>query len=295
MGKQLLHTIFCLFIGFFSLAVIAEDRRAEDSGVGDTEDKSMQKTSNYKPLIERYILDELRAVRHDQQQIVADIEKKVANARLDASDRAIRYTSDTLNNIFIIITTAASLLVLMGWRSMREVKSKLNEVVETKINELTQEYEERLVELEGKLRKRSQEIIDAQEDITKSNELHSIWMRAGLENNLHQKIKLYDEILAINPNDIEALIYKADAAYELGDYEWAFSLANRAIEQDEDYGLAYWQRACANAANSAIQDAINDIKIAIEKAPKLVDELEREHAFDSLKDLEEFQALKPKI
>ena len=290
MGKRLLHTVFWLFCSFFSLAAIAAD-----SGTGETEDKSQQKTSNYQPLIERYILDELKAVRQDQQQIVADMEKKVANARLDASDRAIRYTSDTLNNIFIIITTAASILVLMGWRSMRDVKSKLNEVVETKINELTQEYEDRLVELEGKLRKRSQEIIDAQEDISKSNELHSIWMRAGLENNLHQKIKLYDEILAINPTDIEALIYKADAAYELGDYEWAFSLANRAIEQDEDYGLAYWQRACANAANGATQEAISDIKIAIEKAPKLVDELEREDAFESLKDLEEFQALTPTV
>lgn len=290
MGKQLLRTVFLLFCSFFSLAAIAAD-----SGNNKEKDKALEKTSNYQPLIERYILDELKAVRQDQQQIVADMEKKVANARLDASDRAIRYTSDTLNNIFIIITTAASILVLMGWRSMRDVKSKLNEVVETKINELTQEYEERLGELEGKLRKRSQEIIDAQEDISRSNELHSIWMRAGLENNLHQKIKLYDEILAINPTDIEALIYKADAAFELGDYEWAFSLANRAIEQDEDYGLAYWQRACANAANGATQEAISDIKIAIEKAPKLVDELEREDAFEELKDLEEFQALTSQV
>ena len=177
---------------------------------------------------------------------------------------------------------------------MRDVRSKLNEVVETKINELTSEYEDRLHELEGKLRKRSQEIIDAQEDISRSNEIHSIWMRAGLESNLHQKIKLYDEILAISPEDIEALIYKADAAFELGDYEWAFSLSNRAIEQDEDYGLAYWQRACANAANGATQEAINDIKIAITKAPKLVDELEREVAFEDLHKLEEFEALKPK-
>ena len=290
MGKQLLRTVFWLFCSFFSLAAIAAD-----SGKSKEKDNALEKTSNYQPLIERYILDELKAVRQDQQQIVADMEKKVANARLDASDRAIRYTSDTLNNIFIIITTAASILVLMGWRSMRDVKSKLNEVVETKINELTQEYEERLGELEGKLRKRSQEIIDAQEDISRSNELHSIWMRAGLESNLHQKIKLYDEILAINPTDIEALIYKADAAFELGDFEWAFSLANRAIEQDEDYGLAYWQRACANAANGATQEAISDIKIAIEKAPKLVDELEREDAFDDLKDLEEFQALTPQV
>lgn len=288
MLKSLLKTAFSVFLLFFSAASVAAESDNEKPA-------QPEKTSNYQPLIERYILDELKAIRQDQQALRAEIEEKVAHARLDASDRAIRYTSDTLNNMFIIITTAASILVLMGWRSMRDVKSKLNEVVETKINELTHEYEERLHQLEGKLRKRSQEIIDAQEDISKANEVHSIWMRAGLETNMHQKIKLYDEILAINPEDIEALIYKADAAYELGDYEWAFSLANRAIDQDEDYGLAYWQRACANAANGATQEAINDIRIAIEKAPKLAEELEREKAFEDLHKLEDFEALKPQV
>jgi len=283
MAQQLARIILWVSLSFFSLAAFAAEQQ----------EQKPEKTSNYQPLIERYILDELKSVRQDQQTLRADMEEKVAHAKLDASDRIIRYTSDTLNNMFIIITTAASILVLMGWRSMRDVRSKLNEVVETKINELTSEYEDRLHELEGKLRKRSQEIIDAQEDISKSNEVHSIWMRAGLETNMHQKIKLFDEILAINPEDIEALIYKADAAFELGDYEWAFSLANRAIDQDEDYGLAYWQRACANAANGATQEAISDIKIAIEKAPKLADELEREPAFEDLHKLEEFEALKP--
>ncbi|AUD79878.1 hypothetical protein CW740_11705 [Kangiella profundi] len=279
--------IIAVFLLLFSVNVIAADQQPEKEQPPNTNATPAQ----YPPLIERYILDELKSIRQDQQAFRAEVENKVANARLDVSDRAIRYTTDTLNNVFIIITTAASLLVLMGWRSLRDVRSKLNEVVETKITELTSKYEERLKDLEDKLKRRSQEIIEAQEDISKANEIHSIWMRAGLETNMHQKIKLYDELLAINPTDIEALIYKADAAFELGEYEWAFSLANRAIDQDEDYGLAYWQRACANAANGAVQEAISDIKIAIDKAPKLAEEIEREPAFEPLHELEEFKEL----
>jgi len=290
MIKHFTQTLLMVLMLFSVTASVAAETQEQQQAQEQTQ---QQANTNFQPLIERYILDELKAVRQDQQVLRVDMEEKVAHAKLDASDRIIRYTSDTLNNMFIIITTAASILVLMGWRSMRDVKSKLSEVVETKINELTSEYEERLVELEGKLRKRSQEIIDAQEDITKSNEIHSIWMRAGLETNMHQKIKMYDEILALSPQDIEALIYKADAAFELGDTEWAFSLANRAVEQDNNYGLAYWQRACASAANGATREAINDIKIAIEKAPKLADELDREPAFKDLHKLEEFEALKP--
>lgn len=279
--------IIAILLLVISTNVIAADQQPEKEQVVKTNATSAQ----YPPLIERYILDELKSIRQDQQAFRAEVENKVANARLDVSDRAIRYTTDTLNNVFIIITTAASLLVLMGWRSLRDVRSKLNEVVEIKITELTSKYEERLKDLEDKLKRRSQEIIEAQEDISKANEIHSIWMRAGLETNMHQKIKLYDELLAINPTDIEALIYKADAAFELGEYEWAFSLANRAIDQDEDYGLAYWQRACANAANGAVQDAISDIKIAVDKAPKLAEEIEREPAFEPLHELEEFKEL----
>ena len=68
----------------------------------------------YKPFIERYILDELRQLRRDFQGLEAEISQRVAAARLDASDRAIRYTADTTNNIFFIITAAASILVLLG-------------------------------------------------------------------------------------------------------------------------------------------------------------------------------------
>ncbi|MBD3653171.1 tetratricopeptide repeat protein [Kangiella sp.] len=283
----MISRIIAILLLVISSNAIAADQQPEK----EQPPKTNATPAQYPPLIERYILDELKSIRQDQQAFRAEVEQKVAHARLDASDRAIRYTTDTLNNVFIIITTAASLLVLMGWRSLRDVRSKLNEVVETKITELTSKYEERLKDLEDKLKRRSQEIIEAQEDISKANEIHSIWMRAGLETNIHQKIKLYDELLAINPTDIEALIYKADAAFELGEYEWAFSLANRAIDQDEDYGLAYWQRACANAANGAVQDAIQDIKIAVEKAPKLAEEIEREPAFESLHELEEFKDL----
>lgn len=283
----MISRIIAILLLVISTNVIAADQQPEK----EQPPKTNATKAQYPPLIERYILDELKSIRQDQQAFRAEVENKVANARLDVSDRAIRYTTDTLNNVFIIITTAASLLVLMGWRSLRDVRSKLNEVVETKITELTSKYEERLKDLEDKLKRRSQEIIEAQEDISKANEIHSIWMRAGLETNMHQKIKLYDELLAINPTDIEALIYKADAAFELGEYEWAFSLANRAIDQDEDYGLAYWQRACANAANGAVQEAISDIKIAIDKAPKLAEEIEREPAFEPLHELEEFKEL----
>ncbi|MRI32923.1 hypothetical protein EOPP23_07990 [Endozoicomonas sp. OPT23] len=245
----------------------------------------------YKPFIERYILDELKLLRQDLQFMRTEMTNKVAEARLEATDRAVRYTTDTVNNIFFIITGAASILVLLGWRSLREVRETVTSQVERQVSEMTLEYEKRLNELETKLVVRSEQIISAQEKISETNQVHSLWMRAGLESNHHEQISIYDQILEINQNDVEALTYKADSLLELGEARWALSLANQALEQDEEYALAYWQRACAAASLGRLEPAVRDIEMAIMKSPSLRDEVADEKAFKDLVGLPAFDQL----
>lgn len=245
----------------------------------------------YKPFIERYILDEIKSLRRDQQAMKAELVEKVADAKLVASDRAIEYTTSTVNNIFFMITAAASILVLLGWRSLRDVRENIQSAIADKTSELTLEYEERLREMERKLKNRSAEIIANQEQLTATNELHSLWLRAGLEENSQEKISVYDQILAINPEDVEAMTYKADALLDLGEARWALSLSNSAIEFDDDYSHAYWQRACARAELCELDNAIEDIKIAIDKAPALKEDMPDEKAFGNLHEHPEFNML----
>ncbi len=266
--------------------LIATQLRAESSLPSEALDEPL-----YKPFIERYILDELKLLRQDQQMMRSEMITKVAEARLDASDRSVRYTTDTVNNIFFIITGAASILVLLGWRSLREVRETIKGQVESQVTQMTQEYEERLNTLERKLVVRSEQIISAQEKITQTNQVHSLWMRAGLENNLHEQINIYDQILEINPEDVEALTYKADSLLDLGEARWALSLTNQAIEHDQEYALAYWQKACAEAALDQLEEAVQDIETAILKSSALKDEIASETAFKTLHKLPSFKKL----
>ncbi len=245
----------------------------------------------YKPFIERYILDELKMLRQDQQAMRRELTDKVAEARLDASDRAVRYTTDTVNNIFFIITAAASILVLLGWRSLREVRETIKDQVESQVSTMTLEYEKRLNELENKLVIRSEQIISAQEKISQTNQVHSLWMRAALETNLHEQINIYDQILDVNPDDVEALTYKADSLLDLGEARWALSLSNQAIDHDQEYALAYWQRACAEAALGQHDEAVRDLETAILQSPALKDEVVNETAFEVLHDHLSFKKL----
>lgn len=243
------------------------------------------------PLMERYVLDELKSVRQNQQALRAFIQKEIAQAELNAADRAIEYTTSTTNNIFYIITAAASLLVLLGWRSLNDIKKSLKDSTERKLLDLTKAYEDRLNNVENKMKERSKVIIDNQEKITSTNAIHSLWMRAGLEKSEEDKITVYDEILNINPDDIEAMTYKADALLEIDEVRWALNLSNTAIEKDDSYSLAYWQRACASARLNKNKEAIKDIKKAIQLSDSLSDELANETHFKSLHGTEEFKKL----
>ncbi len=255
----------------------------------DTLSNSIE-TPLYKPLIERYILDEIKSLRQDNQRLKGELAKQIAEARLDSSDRAIQYTTSTVNNIFYIITAAASLLVLLGWRSLNDIKKSIKIDTAKKIQTLTGDYEKRLQQIENKMVERSKIIINNQQEISNTNSIHSLWMRAGLEKSEEDKISIYDEILEINPNDIEAMTYKADALLEIGEVRWALNLSNIAIEHDDEYSLAYWQRACAYAQLDRQAEAIKDIQKAISLSDTLNDEILNEKHFNKLRNNEQFQA-----
>lgn len=245
----------------------------------------------YKPFIERYILDELKQLRQDQQAMKAEVTEKVVAAKLEASDRAIRYTTDTTNNIFYIITATASLLVLVGWKSLRDIKENVELITGKRVEELTAEYENRLNNMEAALKKRSEQIVAAQQDISNSTLVHSLWMRAGLEINDQEKIKIYDQILEIYPGDVEALTYKADTLLDIGEDSRALSLVNQALQNDSEYAMAYWQKACAEAKLDLVNEALADIKKALELSAALKDELASESNFEKLRDCQEFNVL----
>ncbi|GGW28164.1 tetratricopeptide repeat protein [Arenibacter certesii] len=245
----------------------------------------------YRPLIERYIMDEIKSLREENQSLRAQVTKQIAEAKLESSDRAINYTTSTVNNIFYIITAAASLLVLLGWRSLNDIKNSLKIDTAKKIQTLTSDYENRLQQIEVKMTERSKVIIETQKNITDTNSIHSLWMRAGLEKGDEDKISVYDEILSIKPDDIEAMTYKADALLEIGEVRWALDLTNHAIELDNEYALAYWQRACSYSKMDKQTEALNDIKKAIELSDTLEDELLNEKHFENLHDNKAFKSL----
>ena len=133
--------------------------------------------------------------------------------------------------------------------------------------------------------------MNPQEDITRTNTMHSLWMRAGLEATHQAKINVYDQILAINPNDVEALTYKADEVLEMGEPQWSLNLCNKALLIDEEYPYAFYQRACANSTLNQIDAGLDDLKKAIELSSTYIDEAKNDKSLDNLRCTRKFEEL----
>jgi tetratricopeptide (TPR) repeat protein len=185
---------------------------------------------------------------------------------LSAVDKAVTYATNTVTYFFYLIAAASSVLVLVGWSSIREIKERVHTLADQEINSLVAEYEQRLHAIEQQLSQETRQIEENREKIEATQEVQSLWLRAGQETNPASKITVYDQIIKIRPLDVEALTYKADAVLELGEPQWASNLCHQALEVDPDNGHAFYQLACAYTAMNQLDEAVHFLLEAINRS-----------------------------
>ncbi len=245
----------------------------------------------YNPFVERYVLDELKALRTQMADQRAEMIQQVVDREHSAVDRAVTYATDTITYFFYVIAAASSVLVLVGWSSIRDIKERLHSVAEEEISRLVREYEARLASIEEQLNLKSRHIEENREAIDATNEVQSLWLRAGQEPNPANKIALYDQIMRIRPYDPEALTYKADAVLELGEAQWATNLCHQALRHDPDNSHAFFQLACAAATLGHFEDAVRYLEETIQRSDTYRLDIMEEPTLDPLKDFPPFRAL----
>lgn len=78
---------------------------------------SAEERSNMPPLMERYVLDELKNLRTEMQGMRAELLREVVNRQLEAIDKAISYSSNTVTYFFYFVAAVGALLTMLGWQS----------------------------------------------------------------------------------------------------------------------------------------------------------------------------------
>jgi len=245
----------------------------------------------YTPFIERYFLDELKQLRVDMAAQRVELTEKILDRDLMVSDKAMSYATNTVTYFFYLIAAVSSILVIVGWTSIRDIRDKVHSVADKEVQKLVEAYEKRLHAIEKQLMQKTQHIDENRLQIEKTQEVHSMWLRAAQEHSVQGKIAIYDEILKLRPNDAEALTYKADMVLELGEPQWAKNLCQRALEMDAQYGYAHYQLACANVALNDFDEAVAGLARAMQYSDAVIDDIRSDQALAPLREYPSFKML----
>ncbi len=263
----------------------------------NTSEKELNKKINtlekplYNPFVENYILNEIKLLRDENRNLKIQIHESLAKKEVEISNNVINYATSTINNMFYIIATASSILVIIGWTSIKDVNEKIKHMIDEKTSKTIDEYEGRMAQFEKSLAQRAKQVKENAQEIEIMNTIHSLWLRASQDSTPSGKIEAYDEILELRPEDVEAIAYKADAVLDLGEANWSLNLTNQALLIDDNYSNAYYQRAKAFAVLNQEENAINDLEKAIELNEDYSSEIENDEEFNEIAKLERVQSL----
>ncbi len=243
------------------------------------------------PFVEFYVLEELKQLRKEMAQQKNELIQQVVDRELNSIDRGVTYATDTITYFFYLIAAASSVLVLIGWTSIRDIKERAHRFADQEITKLIETYEQRLHTIENQLNQKTELIEENREEIALTQEVHSLWLRAGQDISPQNKIAIYDQILKLHPEDTEALTYKADTVLELAEPQWAINLCNQALLIEPGNSHAFYQLACAYTALEHFDEAITYLKEALAGSESYRDELAVDEALQPLQNHPGFKKL----
>ena len=289
-----LVTVLCLLCGLPALVLAATNNPADQQKNTDQAAKEHINTLTaplYNPFVERYVLDEIKQLRIEQAQNKNELLQEIYDREHHSVDRAVAYATNTVTYFFYLIAGATSILVIVGWTSIREIKERVHSFADEEITRLVQQYEQRLDTLEQEVKQRTENIEENREEISLTQEVQSLWLRAQQESSPASKIIIYDKILQLRNNDCEALTYKADTVLELNEPQWAANLCHQALAIDAHNSHAFYQLGCAYAALNKPEDAVQFLEKAISENEVYRAEIKTDPALKTLKNLASFKQL----
>ena len=281
---RLLTTLFAVTSACLSLSAQAVDKVADEQVAVEPVERFAEDLQKplYTPFLERYVLDELKQLRVDQASSKQELMQQILDREHNSVDRGVAYATNTVTYFFYLIAAATSLLVVVGWSSMREIKERAASHADAEITRLIQEYEKRLGLIEAQLRQKTQHIEENREEIEMTKEIQSLWLRAQQDPSPANKISIYDELLKLRSDDGEALTYKADAVLELHEPQWAINLCQQALKIDPDNSHAFYQLACACTALEQYDEAVRYLAEALNRSDSYLDDIREDPALQQL-------------
>lgn len=107
----------------------------------------------------------------------------------------------------------------------------------------------------------------------------------------NRALKVLNIILEKDQKDVNIWGNRAYILIKLGKYNLAIESCDKALELDPNFHNAYYNKACAFSLNNRVENAQNNLRIAINGEPKYKELSKSDSDFDNIRESKEFQKL----
>lgn len=266
---------------------------------------SEQKTQSWTQVVvpddiswtQRFILWELKELRVDQEALRREINQDLNTRELAIVDRALSYSGNTVNFLWLIITMAVTGFWLVGWKTMRDVRQNLTANFEREIQKNVRSQQKRLEEFMKKFEEdqlsQSAEILKNQEFIQKKQESAFYWSQFNREEDPVQKLELLDKVLSVEIEDDEIFVLteKSSIYTTLGLWDKALETAEKWLEQESENTSLLYSKAQSLVMLEDIEEALKVVNNILIIKPGTLEEFMEDPIFENLhKEIEDLSS-----
>lgn len=238
---------------------------------------------------QRFILTELKELRIQNETLRRELNEELNKRELATVDRALSYSGNTVNFLWLIITMAMAGFWLVGWRTMKDVRENLTQNFEKEVQKNVRSQQRKLEEFMQKFEEeqlsQSKEIIQNQEHLQRKQEAAFHWSQFNREEDPVQKLELLDKVWAAGLEEDELLIYVERSSIYVVLWLWdkALETAEKWLELSSENTSLLYTKAEALVMLEETDDALKVINNILVIKPGMKDEILEDATFENLK------------
>ncbi|MCH8518336.1 hypothetical protein LAT59_01035 [Candidatus Gracilibacteria bacterium] len=246
---------------------------------------------------QRFILSEMRELRIDLETMRRNIYTELNERELRTVDRALSYSGNMVNFLWLILTMAVTGFGLVGWKTMKDVRENLSKNFEKQIGRQVYTQQKALEEFMQKFQEeqlaQSQEILRNQEYIQKRQEIGYYWSQYNREENTQKRLEFLEKIDAfhLEENTLLILIEKASIFAELGLWDKVLDVTEAGLLSDTENSSFLKYKAQAHIMLEEIDEGLQVLKTLLILYPAMKEEILHIQCFAELQDTIEALAL----
>jgi len=237
---------------------------------------------------QRFILAEMKALRTELESTKRELNIELNNRELASVDRALAYSGNTVNFLWLVMTLVVAGFWVVGWKTMKDVKDNLNKNFWKEIQKNVKVQQKHLEEFIANFKEEqlleSWKLLKNQENIKRKQEASYLWSQYNREEDMVVRLELLDGIddLWLEENELFVFVERSNVYVIIGLWEKALENAEKGLELSSENTSLLLSKAQSLVMLENSEEALSVVNNIIVIRPSSKEELLEMSMFEKL-------------